>query len=244
VPDDLLSTLQDTAAAHVWFADLEIGADAATRFVSTLAPDERERAARFVFEQHRRYYVAGRGLLRRLLARYLHTEPGEIRFRYGSHGKPELDYGAASSHLRFNVSHSGPRAVFALAWEREIGADIERVRSDLDLHALAKTCFSRREQADIFFRHASEQAGRFFDYWTAKEACIKAEGLGLSLPLEQFSIIEPALNRPARVMPESGFEIGNWTVRLLPCEPGYRAAVALHGTDWVVKLFPEPVVED
>ena len=58
-------------AVHVWRASLHVSASELRTFEDTLAVDERARAERFYFQKHREYFIAGRGLLRNILSRYL-----------------------------------------------------------------------------------------------------------------------------------------------------------------------------
>src|SRR5439155_228254 len=62
---------------HVWRAELDGGGETdVERLATTLAPDERARAASFVFPPDRRRFTLGRVALRSVLARYLDVEPG------------------------------------------------------------------------------------------------------------------------------------------------------------------------
>ena len=89
--------------------------------------------------------------------------------------------------MRFNLSHTDGLIVCALVLENDIGVDIEtmqRTHTSLDI---AKHYFSKQEFASLQVLAKHKQAERFLQYWTLKEAYIKAKGLGLSLPLDQFS---------------------------------------------------------
>ena len=207
---------------HVWRADLE----PARACAGILSPDERERAARFHFDRDRARFETCRSLLRRLVSAYTGLAPEAVAFGYGSHGKPYLEQ---DRDLRFNISHSHSVAMLAFARE-EIGVDVERMRADCDLAGLARTCFSTAERERIFSRPLDRQVEAFFEYWTAKEACIKAEGGGLSIPLRGFSIVERGELAQAEADP--GVAMGNWIVRRLAAGAGYRAAVAARGAGW------------
>src|SRR4051812_40412892 len=93
--------LQD--AVHVWTRPLTAGPGGLAALTALLAPDERQRAARFVAEQKREEYVVARATLRQLLARYLDADPAALRFVSDGNGKPAL----SGRELFFNVSHSG-----------------------------------------------------------------------------------------------------------------------------------------
>ena len=88
---------------HVWRAALDVPAGSLRRLQQSLSADERERAARFHAEKDRRHFVAGRGMLRAILARYQGCAPHQLRFRYGEQGKPFLE-GVHREPLRFNLA--------------------------------------------------------------------------------------------------------------------------------------------
>jgi len=213
---------------HAWFADLEQPAGAIEQFAATLAPDERTRAARFHFERDRSRYIAGRGILRRLLGAYLETPPDRLLFRYGEHGKPEL--AEPVSDLRFNLSHSHGMALYAFVSRREIGCDIELLREDVWRDRIAERFFSRAEAAALSALAPELRTEGFFHCWTRKEAWIKARSHGMSIPLDSFDV-DLAANEPSRLMstrpdPE---EAGRWTIHPLEGPPGFVAAIAVEG---------------
>src|SRR5689334_2784137 len=105
---DLLLPLHEV---HVWRAALD-QPRWLSDFFATLAPDEKNRAARFHFQKDREHFIAARGLLRRLLSGYLKVKPHDLAFGYSAHGKPFL-LGEQAGGLRFNVSHSHGLALFA-----------------------------------------------------------------------------------------------------------------------------------
>src|SRR5262249_41503069 len=99
---------------HVWCADVALATAAQLPWLTkTLSHDELRRAARFHFARDRDCFSAARGLLRRLLGRYLHVEPAHIVFTYGLYGKPALSAIPVPSDLEFNLAHTGELAVYA-----------------------------------------------------------------------------------------------------------------------------------
>ena len=75
----------------------------------------------------------------------MNIPPESVELVYGAHGKPALAPAHAAAGLRFNVSHSQDVAVVAFARGREIGIDVEAVRSIPDADDIAARFFSRRE---------------------------------------------------------------------------------------------------
>ncbi|HEU0079761.1 MAG TPA: 4'-phosphopantetheinyl transferase superfamily protein [Longimicrobiaceae bacterium] len=218
---------------HVWAAPLDPPADAIRRCAALLAPDERARADRFRFERDRRRFTVARGVLRTLLGRYLDADPRGIAFRYESHGKPVLDGASAAHGIRFNVSHSGEMALYALARGRELGVDVEEVRRMDDGLDIAVRFFSEAEVAA--FRSLPEEIrdDAFFNCWTRKEAYIKAVGEGLSFPLHVFDV-SLAPGEPARLLASRDpRQAERGSLRGLPDPaPGYRAAIVVEGEGW------------
>src|SRR5690242_9346537 len=98
----------------LWIADLDAAVVEDDLFVQLLATDERERMASLATFKLQGRFAAARGILRLLLASYLHIGPQEVRFCYGPGGKPFL---ATPEHkrLHFNVAHSASMALFGFA---------------------------------------------------------------------------------------------------------------------------------
>src|SRR5262245_39260742 len=171
---------------HVWRVGLDWPAASVAELKGVLSSDERARADRFHFEIDHRRHVVGRGVLRLVLARCLGTAPHALRFDTGARGKPNLAAGFARARLQFNVSHSGELALVALTVGRAVGVDVEWIRHDLDVEAIAERYFSARENAALATLAADARRDAFYACWTRKEAYIKAVGDGLALPLDQF----------------------------------------------------------
>ncbi|WP_171037081.1 4'-phosphopantetheinyl transferase superfamily protein [Maribacter algarum] len=170
---------------HFWYCDFNQNKNRLDSFHSILSTDERARSGKFKFEKDRDCYIISRGILRLLLGSYLDMKAKDIKFKYTSYGKPILDF---ESNLKFNVSHSGNRAAFAFFRNTEIGVDIEKIKYDFDVLELAQNFFSKKE-IEVLERQSEENLpAAFFRCWTRKESFIKAEGSGLSFPLDKFAV--------------------------------------------------------
>ncbi len=161
---------------QLWTADLDLEKSALETLRQTLSPDELERADRFLREADCRHFTAARGILRRLAADYLALAPSELRFAYGAKGKPSLVDGAG---LGFSLSHCQGRALYAFAWDRELGVDFELPREGLDAMGIAERYFRPEEAEGLRKMPASDRLRQFFRLWTEKEAYVKALGVGL-----------------------------------------------------------------
>ena len=108
-----------TDDVHAWAVPLDVPKQTYEGLLATLAPDERQRASEFRFDDPRRRYVIARGTLRRLLGEYLHAEPTSIELTIDQNKKPRLASQHATANLHFNVSHSGDLAVIGFARMRD-----------------------------------------------------------------------------------------------------------------------------
>lgn len=158
------------------------------QYLTLLSPDEHQRMARFVFERDRHRFLLTRALARTMLSRYAAVvPPAAWQFTANIHGRPEiLNRPAGVPDLRFNISHTDGLIACAVTIGREVGVDVEHVGRRLT-HDVAARFFAPAEVADLQALPEDEQARLFFDYWTLKEAYIKARGFGLALPLGDFA---------------------------------------------------------
>jgi 4'-phosphopantetheinyl transferase len=156
-------------------------------YKALLSTDEHERMARLVFERDRRAFVITRAHVRTMLSRYAAVAPADWRFIENVHGRPEiLDRPAGTPDLRFNISHTDGLIACAVTIGREVGVDVEHISRTLS-HDVAGRFFAPDEVTDLRKLPMEDQKKVFFDYWTLKEAYIKARGFGLALPLGDFA---------------------------------------------------------
>lgn len=222
---------------HVWRADLNIPAWRLKLVAQTLSSDEQQRAERFYFEQDRTHFIAGRGLLRTILGRYLDLEPSKLQFSYSFRGKPALVNTNSTETLYFNLSHSNGLALYAVTRSRSIGIDLEHVRPMPDAEKLAQRFFSPQEYAVISTLLPEQKQEAFFNAWTRKEAYLKATGDGLA-GLEQVEVsVTPG--EPAELLSIQGDRqiASQWSVYQLTPAPGYIAALAVEGHNWHLECW-------
>jgi 4'-phosphopantetheinyl transferase len=223
---------------HVW--RVHVGRTAAEH-ASVLDADERRRADAFRLDRDRDRYVVTRGVLRMVLGRYLDRDPRRLRFCHGAHQKPALAHPGRDGSIRFNVAHSADLALVAVAWDREIGVDVERIRTGLAIDELAHHVFSPREVATLLSLTGAQRIRAFFDGWTRKEAYVKARGTGLARALTDFDV-SLAPGEPARLLADRAdpAETARWSLRDLPVGVGYAAALAIAATDWRLSVRQWP----
>jgi 4'-phosphopantetheinyl transferase len=218
-------------AVHVWRASLNLSELQLQNLWPTLTEDEQARAKRFHFLKDQNHYIAGRGMLRAILSRYLDLLPAQLRFSYSRYGKPTLTEATGGEALRFNVSHSHGMALYAVTRNRDVGIDLELMRADFAGREIAERFFSQHENEELLTLPAEAHCEAFFNCWTRKEAYIKARGEGLSIHLDQFDVSlspsEPARLLNVRVADKD--DALDWRMETLEVAPNYAAALVVRG---------------
>jgi 4'-phosphopantetheinyl transferase len=220
--------------------DLRVGVERLRELTAALNQRERERAESFAMDEWRDRWSAARGTLREVLGRALEIVPADVRFRFAAHGKPELDPDCAplARELRFNISHSGDRALIGLA-RVEVGADIERVKTRRT-DDIVRRFFAAGEQQRLFQFAAPQREAAFFRLWTCKEAFLKVTGEGLSRSTRSYEIELDGAE--ARLLWATGIPDAASRFTVFPLEPGtgYAAALVAEGQRLAVRHFRWP----
>lgn len=215
---------------HVWCASLDVSTEELSHYSLLLSRDEIERAERFYFEKDRTHFIIGRGLLRILLACYLEIEPAQIEIVYGPHGKPAVKSGLGDKTLEFNLSHSKDLALYAFNWNHRVGIDVEYMIPMADMDNFAEQYFTPRESVRINSLSGKQKEDAFFKTWTCKEAFLKANGSGLTVPINQ---VEMSLETDGTVklisIGSDKEQPARWRIETFNPAPGYRAALAVEG---------------
>jgi 4'-phosphopantetheinyl transferase len=194
---------------HIWRAPLDVSAPLLARLAAMLSVAESDRAMRLRRPEDRVRHTAAHGWLRHLLGAYLDSDAAGLTFTADERGKPRLTHPDAA-WLRFNLSHSGALAAIAVARNREVGVDIERLREDVDIDGVSRRFFTPDQRAQLVATAPPARAGAFFAMWARHEAALKATGTGLAgthVPAAQSA----------------------WTVQAFDAGPEYAAAVAVQG---------------
>jgi 4'-phosphopantetheinyl transferase len=132
---------------------------------------------------------------------------GEPELRRDERGKPHL--ANDPGELAFNLSHSGDLSLVAISRGREVGVDVEQVKPERDLVAIAERALGPEEGAMVRAAEGDERTRLFYELWTRHEARLKCLGVGLA-------------GTPTWPSPPVAVES-------LPIDPGYAAAVAMTG---------------
>jgi len=182
------ATTMERTTLHLWYAypDDLLDDAAAQACARLLSDDERARWQRFKFEKHRREYLATHALARIALSHARAVSPEAWRFQLNRYGKPEID---PECGLRFNLSNSLGLVVCLISEGAEVGVDVESRARAGSIAEIGPRMFSLQEQAQLESLPEPEKPERALQLWTLKEAYIKARGMGLALPLNQFSFL-------------------------------------------------------
>jgi 4'-phosphopantetheinyl transferase len=201
--------------------------------IDLLDGDERDRAARFVFDQDRRRFIASHAVTRLVLADCLGCAAESLRFSLSPFGKPRVV--DPPEDVRFSLSHAGERALLAIALGQEIGVDLEAHRA-IEVIDMARRFFGPREIEALEMLPEAERPPAFFRCWARKEAFIKALGQGLSFPLDGFevSVEDDGSRQLLRACAAAPDALSSWRIVALDAEPGYAAALAAGPTSWQV----------
>lgn len=226
----------DQNQVDVWRVSiLDFPPDSVRWMESMLSAEENRRAARFHFEIDRHRFILSHGALRDILARYLYISPEDVQFEIGEHGKPII---SSKPGLDFNLSHSGDFALIAIGNGHKIGVDVEKHRHDMEYEKIAQRFFSEREKIELKKLSTDQKVIGFFNCWTRKEAYIKAQGLGLLLPLDDFDVSltpnQPAILHATRPDPQ---EASNWILFSVQVHPDHTGAVAVNGKNMRLRLW-------
>jgi phosphopantetheinyl transferase len=210
-------------------------------FLRCMTKDELARQERFLPPDVQRRFGVCRGRLRHLLGAMLNIEPARVQLEYNSTGKPRL----AASHrstLEFNVSHSGDWALFGFGQTSPVGVDTELFQRRTNFEALAPQVLSTNERATLELLPPADRNLAIMRAWVAKEALLKAIGVGIGSGLQsvEFPIPQPSVCTPLKIDPmllakmdddascrmNSWIDAGIWRVHQLEALPNGYSAVA------------------
>jgi 4'-phosphopantetheinyl transferase len=185
----------------------------------SLLPDERiDRIRKFHFRRNALQSLCGELISRIKLAEYLGIDMAKVAIQRDEYGKPHC---VNARDLFFNVAHSG-NLVAAVFDNNVVGVDIENMRNT-DM-AIADRFFSKNEATALRAKPEVEQRDFFFKLWTLKESFIKAEGKGLSIPLDSFEfVIDDSGN--VHFTNLSGEKCRTYRFKHYETQPGYNCAL-------------------
>ncbi len=234
-----------TGEVHVWGFELSDDSEHLLEMHALLSDEELARAGKSRAETVRRRFIAARGTLKAILARYLDTAPERLHIVYGEHGKPRLADSHDAPALEFNLTHSEDFALLAVAVGRALGIDLECADRVQNAMRIAARSFSKQENAALLRLPAALQQRAFMLAWTRKEAYAKARGGGFAYGFRNFSVAlvpdEPAALLADERDPDAPH---HWTLRDINVGAEFCAALAGSGTAMRVQLWRWPIRSD
>lgn len=192
-----------------------------------ISPAERRKVDRFVFQKDRDTCLVTRALVRFVLSHYTGISPATLEFFTNRYGKPGLKRNSADTAVEFNLSHSGMITACAVVLNRKIGVDVEEVNRKVSL-SIADQFFSERESRYLKKCPTHLKPGVFLEFWTLKEAYIKARGMGLSIPLDKFGFDISGSDISVHFQDSIQDEPENWTFFRFSLSGLFKAAIAVH----------------
>lgn len=184
----MLEARTDHVDLWLSFTDKITDPDLLAQYRQILTEAEKQQERRFHFSKDRHRYLITRALARTVLSQYARIPPEQLKFALNGYGKPELSNSPWHAQtVSFNISHTDGLVALAITRGKAIGVDAENMVSRAAPLEIANHFFSASEAAELDSLALPERQDRFFQYWTLKEAYIKARGMGLSIPLNQFS---------------------------------------------------------
>ena len=151
-----------------------------------LSAKELERYSTLRFQKDRNIYLARRILVRGVLSRHAGVQPWEWRFAENEFGKPCIAAKCCTLGLHFSVSSSSDLAVCIVAREPLSGVDVEDTHKP-DAMEASELILSAEERIYLEQLPPHKRKHALLQYWTLKEAYLKARGIGLTLPLGDIS---------------------------------------------------------
>ncbi|XP_066442370.1 L-aminoadipate-semialdehyde dehydrogenase-phosphopantetheinyl transferase [Eleutherodactylus coqui] len=207
-------------------------------------PEEKQRIAQFMFTRDAKAAMAGRLLIRKLIAEKLLIPWDKIQLDRTAKGKPFLVSGIPPHlpNFNFNVSHQGDFAVLAAEPELQVGVDIMKTNrpgsgSTEEFFRIMHRQFTQREWHSIKSMGSDwAQLDMFYRHWALKESFIKAIGVGLGFNLQRIEFeVLPLHMEPGKVYTQTKMlldeEVENWSFEEMLLDEKHHVAVALGGTD-------------
>ncbi|HWT37505.1 MAG TPA: 4'-phosphopantetheinyl transferase superfamily protein [Paraburkholderia sp.] len=207
----------------LWRVDFAFEQTLAASAFDTLSVDERERATRFHRHHDAIRFASMRAALRAALSEATKIAAEDIRIAADEAGRPRmLD---ARMPVDFNVSHAGAHGLIALSTRRRVGVDIESRTTDFDWRDIASSTLTADEVVWLQSLDAAQSQHAFFDAWVAKEALLKAAGVGISEHLTQLTVLPRRVDGfvPDTQRPDA---VQNLQAAWLQAPQGYAACIA------------------
>ena len=215
---------------HMWTISIDSMKKQLERLQSLLSVEENRKVSYYKFEHTQHSYIVTQAVLRMLLSSYLKIKPEDVRMGTHKKGKPYLIHDRS---IYFNLSNSQDLCVYAFSCDAEVGIDIEKIRDMHDIDQLIDKNLTSRERK-YFLNDPESKLSRFFQFWTFKEAYLKAIGEGMRLTPKnlEFSLDDTTIRLRSV---NYGFEGTDWQFKKFDREGNYTGTLAYTGKETVIK---------
>ncbi len=193
---------------HVWVVTTSRPQSELQYYLKNLDDDELKRYHSYYFLKDKIRYLVSRGFIKDLLAKYLDVDPDVISICRSRYGKPYLDKSLNEYGIQFSLAHSHDILVIAIARNRRVGIDIEYIHKKVDYLKVASHFFTEREKMTLESLSDSQRRSAFYNYWTRKEALLKAVG---DEPPMDFLDVEASI-RLGETVRINKFKDGYWDI--------------------------------
>jgi 4'-phosphopantetheinyl transferase len=211
----------------VWSAPLDVDDRELEELLGRLSPGEQARVKALPEEKAVRQYIVSRAMQRQLLASYVGGSPSDIQFGYVAMGKPTLSRPNPIG-LQFNTTHSGRLVIIAVTANRDVGVDVEQVRSVPRALKVARRCYSSEEYDRIAGLEGEVLDREFLSIWVKREGTAKARGDSVWRGLASWK--DGELEHLA----------AEFDVKFLDLGPEFVGVVVARGFDWRVVMRGQP----
>ena len=192
--------------------------------LAMLSSHEMARFLRLRSVADRDLFLASHVLVREALSTRADVEPADWQFEAGPHGRPEI--AAPESDLRFSLSHTRGLAACVVSGGCEVGIDVEDASRRWSA-GLAERVLSDSERHDLLTAPGGEQQTRFLEYWTLKEAYLKARGIGLACSLQEISFYRRDARWHVEFAAGADDDPRRWRFESWLVDPVHQAALAV-----------------
>lgn len=232
---------------HLWFAydDQVTDVDLLASYQKILSRDELSKCNNFYFQKHRHQYLITRALVRYILSQYMpNITPDEWVFKKNRYNKPSIDNRSLVFPLYFNLSHTEGMIALAVSHGVDIGIDVENTLGISEFKKIANNYFSLAEFKALMKLPIHKRQYRFYQLWTLKEAYIKACGMGLSIPLKEFSFSFPKLGKTMIAFEKERIDDPkHWQLWQMAPTESHIVSVAINGEYLSEKTFSLTISE-
>lgn len=211
----------NTETIQIWHGNMAADNAYYKNYWRVLDASEQAHAEKIKNDLLHKRFVESHGRLRNILAQVLNEPPEQLNIKKTDHGKPYL---ADTPGLVFNLSHSENMMVIAVAWNCQLGVDIECCKSRGGLAGLVDKCFAEEEIVHWKQLPEDKKVTEFYRFWTRKEAFVKATGRGIGLGLSRC-VINPENQSEFLRVPADYGQASTWHALDIDLGQGVRSAL-------------------